>query len=526
MVFDVLNKLMKPVTKKCTVLSGLGIKKHKRGTMLLKFWLAFIAFFYPYGKDLEFDIMQRVNISISICYIGAAFIAFNAYIEFGSGLYVIGSIDIIAICCFIVLSLLFKYRMISVTWLYNLVFTILFINTYFSAFYAGGAITINILWVIMLPLLAQLLLPERSSKIWFVIIMVSMIVLFILNLNNFDFPLKPGINSSTVSSEGHFEDRLSALIGFMFSVFMFALLFRAGIDDSIDQMKDAKEQTEKVSDNLNQALNDIKDNSLQLTRSSIDLADSGKKLEQNAATTIAKTASVYESSKSIKEKMDQMESQISEADVRMDKIANIAEHAKTVGEKGGAIAQKTFELMEDLRKRGKDSIDITNVIQKTANSLKLLALNAGIEAANAKIHGQDFKIVAEQVKNLANQTAKATSDIYRILKTLQDTTDGSMHYVLNLVDIVKTILDFQHSIASAVEEQQKSTKNISRHLSETASISAFIIDSINEVVTASENTQQEVQKTYSETTSLTKMSESLSSLIEISSEQAGEKHGA
>jgi len=85
------------------------------------------------------------------------------------------------------------------------------------------------------------------------------------------------------------------------------------------------------------------------------------------------------------------------------------------------IAQSST-LIGELAKRTREIGGIANVIQAIAGQTNLLALNASIEAARAGDQGRGFAVVADEVRNLAERTAKATSEINEMLDRIQGDT--------------------------------------------------------------------------------------------------------
>ena len=159
------------------------------------------------------------------------------------------------------------------------------------------------------------------------------------------------------------------------------------------------------------------------------------------------------------------------------------------------------------------------MIQQTSKQLKLLSLNAAIEAANAGEHGEGFAIVANQVKNLAERTSEATAEVTEINKNIQITTDRSAEYISQIVNIIQDFYSLQQLISTAVEKQDDATKVISKGLSETAEVASTISNAINEVVSATARTQEEVQKNFSEAAGLASMSKSLTQLLKSGSNE-------
>ncbi|GGQ72960.1 methyl-accepting chemotaxis protein [Couchioplanes azureus] len=113
--------------------------------------------------------------------------------------------------------------------------------------------------------------------------------------------------------------------------------------------------------------------------------------------------------------------------------------------------------VERLRDSGREIGEVIRSVQAIAAQTNLLALNATIEAARAGEAGRGFAIVAGEVKDLAQATAEATEEITRRIETIQQETDGAVHAVGDITDVIQAIADYQHTIASAVEEQTATT---------------------------------------------------------------------
>ncbi len=90
-----------------------------------------------------------------------------------------------------------------------------------------------------------------------------------------------------------------------------------------------------------------------------------------------------------------------------------------------SVAQSTL-VIRDMGKRTSDISTIVDTINLIAERTNLLSLNASIEAARAGDAGRGFAVVAEEIRNLADRSAKATSDIAAIIKALQDVSQEAV----------------------------------------------------------------------------------------------------
>ena len=105
--------------------------------------------------------------------------------------------------------------------------------------------------------------------------------------------------------------------------------------------------------------------------------------------------------------------------------------------------------------------DVVKLINEIANQTNLLALNATIEAARAGEQGKGFAVVANEVKSLSRSTATATDRIADQVESMT-AASGSVEAAISLIDnSIGSVNQYVGSIALAVEDQVKATKEIS-----------------------------------------------------------------
>ena len=123
-------------------------------------------------------------------------------------------------------------------------------------------------------------------------------------------------------------------------------------------------------------------------------------------------------------------------------------------------------------------------------------------------------MVANEVKELAQETAKATEDIARRVEAIQDDTAGATTAITGIASIISQINDFQLTIASAVEEQGATTAEMNRSVSEAATGSSEIAGSIGGVAHAASATTAGVAQTRQAAEELARMSGGLQELVQ------------
>ena len=110
----------------------------------------------------------------------------------------------------------------------------------------------------------------------------------------------------------------------------------------------------------------------------------------------------------------------------------------------------------------------------------LLALNATIEAARAGDAGKGFAVVATEVKELAKQTAAATEDIRHRIEGIQSSTGQAVRSIGEITEVIKKVNEVSRTIASAVEEQSVTMREIARHVADTSAAEETVAQGVAE----------------------------------------------
>jgi methyl-accepting chemotaxis protein len=108
--------------------------------------------------------------------------------------------------------------------------------------------------------------------------------------------------------------------------------------------------------------------------------------------------------------------------------------------------------------------EVVDLINSIAGQTNLLALNATIEAARAGEAGRGFAVVAAEVKQLADQTAKATSEIAARIGEIQTSTDQSAAAILGITGVIENLNHIVGAISDSVDQQGDATREIARNV--------------------------------------------------------------
>ena len=128
-------------------------------------------------------------------------------------------------------------------------------------------------------------------------------------------------------------------------------------------------------------------------------------------------------------------------------------------ENSGRQVEELSGILESLDSRSQEISGIVNVIKGIADQTNLLALNAAIEAARAGEQGRGFAVVADEVRKLAEGTAKATIEIAKMIDAVREQTGHAGATMSTTVETVRRGVDLSRSAAERISEIEQKIRH-------------------------------------------------------------------
>jgi methyl-accepting chemotaxis protein len=246
--------------------------------------------------------------------------------------------------------------------------------------------------------------------------------------------------------------------------------------------------------------------SAELTATATQMSSTATRTNQESQTAAAAAEEVAVGVQTVATNMEEMVASIKE-------IARSANESSMMAKTTLSRANETNKTIAKLGASSQEIGDVIKVISSIAQQTNLLALNATIEAARAGEAGRGFAVVANEVKELAKQTAKATSDITNKIGAIQSDTSLAVEAIGGISEAVEKLNGISGVIAAAVEEQTATTNEVSRVVVESKKGVESIAATIKMVSMAANESTTASNQTLTASQDLSGLAERLTALI-------------
>jgi len=227
-----------------------------------------------------------------------------------------------------------------------------------------------------------------------------------------------------------------------------------------------------------------------VAKAAVDLESDAAGMARAAELTTDRAITVASAAQQASSNVETVAAATEELTASIGEIARQVSSSARVALQASDEAGQTSDHVRGLAEAAQRIGTVVNLINDIASQTNLLALNATIEAARAGDAGKGFAVVANEVKHLANQTARATEEIGEQVAAIQQASGVAVRAIESIAGIIVTIRDSTTTVAAAVEQQGAATREITRNVHEAASGTGLVTRTIAEVTEAVAETRR------------------------------------
>lgn len=280
--------------------------------------------------------------------------------------------------------------------------------------------------------------------------------------------------------------------------------------DEVGKMGVALDET---LDTVSGTIHSIAGGSNTLSASSEELLAVSQELGSTAEETARQAESVSAAAEQVSHSLHSVSAGAEEMAASIREIASNTNGAAEVGARAAAVARTTRDTVSQLGASSAEIGEVTKAITSIAQQTNLLALNATIEAARAGEAGKGFAVVASEVKDLARLTMRSSEDIGQRLSAIQEQTRDAVAAIGQITEIIEQINAMQTAVASAVDEQAITTKEIGHSITDAAAGSSDIAQNVVGVADAALGTSRGAAATQQSADELARLAAQLLTLV-------------
>ena len=237
---------------------------------------------------------------------------------------------------------------------------------------------------------------------------------------------------------------------------------------------------------FNQLLEAMRAALLAVRNSASQVGDSARQLNQAADASLSSSRTQIGHASGVAEAVEQISQGIARISERAGSVQTLADRTARIAGDGVNMASRTANGLGELQARLQESVvgvtrlnqrvadigEVVTRIREVADQTNLLALNAAIEAARAGEQGRGFAVVADEVRQLAENTAQATAAITRHIADIQDDTRQTVADIHLLAQQVSAEMDEAQAFVGQLHTLQEQAEHAHQQVASMAGDSA------------------------------------------------------
>ncbi|MGN7612210.1 methyl-accepting chemotaxis protein [Magnetococcales bacterium HHB-1] len=253
------------------------------------------------------------------------------------------------------------------------------------------------------------------------------------------------------------------------------------IDRNVGRIQKSSEETAEqvdalssIAEALSKRIVEIAENAERSSQSVFTMASAAEEMSANIQ-------GVNNNLVAVNESVGEVAGSIKTMDGLQNAVRKNCDLAFQQSEEASELAQNSKEVMLRLEHSAQEINNVVDVIYEIADQTNMLALNASIEAATAGAAGSGFAVVANEVKELARQTADATRMITQKIEEIQHNAQESSTANDKIGSIIGKINQSNYDISHSVDEQSYATTEITHSMERVAEASEEVTRSVKEL---------------------------------------------